>query len=722
MTIHEFATRVLFSTTLEEKLTPPPADLTDERQPALERAPVLPGRPALLVPAESRERTHLPGLRELENDQGRGLLLHFFANHELLATELMALALLRFPDAPADFRRGLVRTLRDEQEHTRLYMQRMEQCGVAFGSHPVNSYFWRVVSDMDSPIDYVSRLSLTFEQANLDYARHFGGLFRQAGDEATGVLLDRIYRDEIGHVGYGLKWFRRWKDPSRTDWEEFSSRLSFPLSAARARGTGGTVFNAEGRLRAGLAPEFVESLRLYAHSRGRTPDVHFFNPAAEICAATGDAAPALTDPVTRTLAEDLDLLPLAVCHADDVVLLRRQPAPAHLRRLLDAGLHTAEFHLLERDGSLSAASPLRGRKLGRLRPWAWSADSLRTLEGLKELSGTGGPPPDAAAMKRLFSKAEMVPLIPAAHALVPGAPDVTLSAAAASEEEVLARMETSSALSPTGETVLKAPWSLAGRGMYLCGRTGPGLDARGQVWVQETLAAHGSVVVEPRLQRVADFSAQYEVDTPGALPRLRGLIRLHNDATGKFLACASAPAFTRLLPAEVARWNHTGWLADAPPQASVHFRNGLVSAIFSELLPSLLQNHLAGTQFSGWLGVDSFFHRAGNGQIALRPVCEINPRCTMGRVALELRRFADPAQTVTFRIFHRRRVQSQGFAGLVEFARMLEERYPVARGQTAGGNRILHGALPLNDPNAAREFLAVMHTGRPAADDPWFGF
>ena len=68
----------------------------------------MPGRPRdLEFKAQGVARDEFPGLERLEQERERGRLLHFFANHELLATELMALVLLRFPDAPAAFRRGV---------------------------------------------------------------------------------------------------------------------------------------------------------------------------------------------------------------------------------------------------------------------------------------------------------------------------------------------------------------------------------------------------------------------------------------------------------------------------------------------------------------------------------------------------------------------------------------------------------------------------------------
>jgi uncharacterized ferritin-like protein (DUF455 family) len=254
--LREFAEQILCATTLEEKLIDPPGErLTDERPGPAWNFAAEPGRPAELRfkssgsdKAGTAGKAEFPGLHGLDNEAGRGKVLHFFANHELLATELMALALLRFPDAPPAFRRGVLHTLREEQEHVRLYLDRMKACGIRFGELPVSGYFWRSVAPMRQPMDFVTGLSLTFEQANLDFARVFSRGFAEAGDLETAALLQRILHDEIGHVAHGLKWFRQWKDPSSSDWDAFCGSLRFPLSPQRAKGV---EFNLEARRAAG---------------------------------------------------------------------------------------------------------------------------------------------------------------------------------------------------------------------------------------------------------------------------------------------------------------------------------------------------------------------------------------------------------------------------------------------------------------------------------------
>src|SRR5436190_24288379 len=99
MELREFAQKVLFATSLEEKLRCLDA-LTDEHPGPAVVAPAAPGRPAALrFKPHGSGKADFPGVKRLEQTRERGRLLHFFANHELLATELMALVLLRFPEA-----------------------------------------------------------------------------------------------------------------------------------------------------------------------------------------------------------------------------------------------------------------------------------------------------------------------------------------------------------------------------------------------------------------------------------------------------------------------------------------------------------------------------------------------------------------------------------------------------------------------------------------------
>src|SRR5271167_210720 len=277
----------------------------------------------------------------------------------------MALVLLRFPEAPAAFRKGVLLTLKDEQEHTRLYLRRMKECGVHFGELPVSGYFWRSVSVMENPMDYVSSLCLTFEQANLDFARHYARGFATVGDDASAALLEKIYRDEIGHVAYGLKWFRRWKNPGDSDWEAFCRQLKFPLSPQRAKGI---TLNVAGRRAAGFDPQFIAELDVYAQSKGRTPNVFIFNPLAEARIAHGKSF----NPTKHQaqLARDLENLPQFLCRQDDIVLVSEKPSVEFLGGVKQAGFALPEFVELKRRDSLTR------RKLSRLRPWAWGPDSV----------------------------------------------------------------------------------------------------------------------------------------------------------------------------------------------------------------------------------------------------------------------------------------------------------------------------------------------------------
>jgi uncharacterized ferritin-like protein (DUF455 family) len=255
MELRDFARTVLETEDLAAKLAPPREPLTDERPGPAFRAEG-PGRPPELRLVEGL-KVEVPSIEGMPDPAQRPRILHALANHELQAAELFAWALLSFPDAPPDFRRGLAHILQDEQRHTRMYIARLEDTGSRFGDFPVNFYFWNKVVHIHSPLDFICAMSLTFENANLDHTVDYEKAARRAGDPKTAVVIEQVHRDEIEHVRFGWTWLQAWKG-DESAWDVWQSHLTWPLRPFRARGT---RFHREGREAAGLDPEFIRRLK-----------------------------------------------------------------------------------------------------------------------------------------------------------------------------------------------------------------------------------------------------------------------------------------------------------------------------------------------------------------------------------------------------------------------------------------------------------------------------
>lgn len=497
-TVSEFAERVLMGTTLEEKLTHAPKSLIlDPPGKGGFKTPSLPGRPDHLRPRSNDGKSPFPSEDQIKNEEQRGILLHFFANHELLAVELMALALLKFPDAPDAFRKGVLRTLQEEQDHTRWYLERMKSCGLEFGDYHLSPMIWSHISSMESPLDYVSRLSLTFEQANLDYANHYSKVLSRAGDQESADLLAKIYKDEIAHVGYGLKWLRRWKENAQSDWDAWHKQLHFPLSPIRAKGM--APFNEEGRRKAGLDENFIASLKRFQASRGRSPDLYWFNPDVELAAGSKNwTTPKRLD----DLAADLEYaFALAAPSDDDLVLLRKLPRDAHREYLSSKELTFPET------GKLADLKFIREtRNIRQERPW-------------------GIPNPHLLGKDLVPKLRNLVDREPIPSAICQTEPEIRLFIEAHLCEEWIA----------------KPIFGSAGRGLIRFSSERPPQIS-------------SPCLIEPWLTKALEFSLLYQSNSSdqGGL-RFLGLCHQEVGPKGRWLSSTSAPKPASGLPPEQAR-------------------------------------------------------------------------------------------------------------------------------------------------------------------------
>ena len=110
---------------------------------------------------------------------------------------------------------------------------------------------------------------------------------------------------------------------------------------------------------------------------------------------------------------------------------------------------------------------------------------------------------------------------------------------------------------------------------------------------------------------------------------------------------------------------------------------------YQEKIPAVLAEVVPG--YVGPLGVDAMVYREADGQLGMKQVVELNVRMTMGRVALELLKKSAPNRSGRLRILRKAKE-----ADLAEFS----------------GGSLQGGCVILNDPEAAREFLAVWEVGR----------
>jgi len=582
------------------------AHFSDDAPGAPYGGPPIPGRGAGISLKARPPMPDSPSFSALGDAGVRGRLLHAMANHELQALELMALALLRFPHADRRFRRGLAHVMADEQTHLTLYVQRMQALGVQLEDLPLSDFFWRALHTIDHPLTFIVQMGLVLEQANLDFAAHWSKRLRAAGDVETADILDRVYAEEVGHVRHGVVWARRWKNDEDTLWDTFLKHTGEPMTPARAVGP---VFDRTARSRAGLPQDFVDRLQTVGMSRGRPSDVWWFHPDVE--AALGHAR-RTTSPYTpkrgvQQLGHDLAALPALLATPGDIVLVPEPPRPDWLAHRYAAGLPMVQF--------VHDPAHLVGRTLGRAEPWGWSPAAARQAQHLLLPAPTRDP--------SIHAKSG---LLAVARSLLTDAPEPFWSGAGVvpvrctSLSEVLSQ-HAELVQSGHRDVVVKGDWSASGQHRWVL-RNGAEPSSSECARLEGLLARHGAVTVGPWLDRVMDLSFHADLSEDGTLQH-RGVVRFHTHPDGRFAGAGVASPHWGLERTLVR------WLLDDGRDRN---RLGRTARRVLEALAPCLRE--AG--HTGPVGVDALVHRTAEG-LALWPLVEVNPRWTMGRVALSMR-------------------------------------------------------------------------------------
>lgn len=168
--------------------------------------PDFPARPELPVLKDPRDMPR----RRPNKQSGRNALLHAIAHIELNAVDLHWDIIARFGHVPMPpgFYDDWVQAADDESKHFGLLCARLEAHGSHYGALDAHAGMWRAAAQ--TAHDLPARLAvvpMVLEARGLDVTPGMIEMFRKAEDPDSVTALEVIYKEEVGHVAYGSKWF-----------------------------------------------------------------------------------------------------------------------------------------------------------------------------------------------------------------------------------------------------------------------------------------------------------------------------------------------------------------------------------------------------------------------------------------------------------------------------------------------------------------------------------
>ena len=189
----------------------------------LSHVPSVPARDIQVVGFKS-----LPAKKGLGFVEGRARLLHDLASIELQAMELGLRTLIEYPDAAMEFREQLAEVTIDEGRHFELCLNSLEELGYRWGDWPVHLSLWKTVKQGESLMDRVLIVHRYLEGSGLDAgAKILSRLKGLPVKDAAWSAMDRIHREEIGHVDFGSRWYRELCREQRVDSDlDFRERMT----------------------------------------------------------------------------------------------------------------------------------------------------------------------------------------------------------------------------------------------------------------------------------------------------------------------------------------------------------------------------------------------------------------------------------------------------------------------------------------------------------------
>ncbi|MBF0441645.1 MAG: hypothetical protein HQK54_07045 [Oligoflexales bacterium] len=436
----------------------------------------------------------------------------------------------------------------------------------------------------------------------------------------------------------------------------------------------------------------------------RPQNIYYFNSDCEV----EIEFPSYETTASRSVMEnmgDFELVPLFLSKRGDIIVCRSKPDVSFLRHLSKVGFDIPEF--MEIHNIEFLAKKHEYFENYNFVPWGWTPNLILLNE--KRLNGRDrAETPRLQAqnhLRNLYSKTEILGIrnrfrnscVPDENLLGPQMADgiVTSNFRVLSEQISLFREKMEK------PTVIKNRFGAAGRGLMLISDSAKLTNIQAD-WIKSSLERNGEVLAEPWLPKVIDLSAQILVKQ-GEKTELLGITRFLTDRLGRYVGHVLGKPFSPIIQDE---------------SASIRILSDIKMPIVNSIrkASALVSEMLIKRGYSGYAGIDFIIY---SGKSAASPknsfflsISEINPRMTMGTLALSLQKKIDGSETALWLTIDRERLGKLGFRRFSSMPEDLLLRFPVVKNRD---NLIKSGIFFTNPPEKAKHTLGVVAVGEKAS-------
>jgi len=212
--------------------------------------PGRPARPTLVSPKKCPKRS-------MGTIPGRAALIHALCHIEFNAINLAWDAVYRFQDMPWAFYSDWIKVAVEEAYHFGLLRDHLQSMGYDYGDFDAHNGLWEMT--VKTGFDPMVRMALVprvLEARGLDVTPAIMERLAEAGDHAAVDILKIIFRDEVGHVEIGSRWFRHLCAERALEPRQTFAELIERYMAGKLRGP----FDREARRRAGFSEAELDYL------------------------------------------------------------------------------------------------------------------------------------------------------------------------------------------------------------------------------------------------------------------------------------------------------------------------------------------------------------------------------------------------------------------------------------------------------------------------------